>query len=83
MNEQCMCGSPGCLGHEVIDEVVQVPGFTSESELNKSQHELIAFVVPLTQAVHAKGELSESELAAHLGPFLVHWRPREESAAQD
>jgi hypothetical protein len=70
-----MCGSPGCLAHKVIDGLIQLPGFISESELNKSQHELIVFDVSLAEAIYDKDELSPSEVAAHPGPFLARWRP--------
>lgn len=77
MKNTCKCGQPGCLAHEVIDEAVQIPGFTSKNELNKSHHDLIVFTAPLSEATYGKDELSPAELAVHPGPFLLHWRPRE------
>jgi hypothetical protein len=74
--EQCKCGTPGCVGHEVIDEVIQFPGFTSEAVMEKSPHELRAFDVPLTEAFYESGDLTPDELAAHPGPFRVRWLPR-------
>lgn len=73
--DRCLCGQEGCVGHEIIDEIVQVPGFTSRLAAQSSPHEVIVFDVPLGEATYGKGELSPDELAAHPGPFLVRWLP--------
>lgn len=75
--EHCKCGMPGCVGHEVIEEQIQFPGFTSEAVMQKSPHELRAFDVPATEAFYESGALTPDELAAHPGPFRVRWLPRE------
>jgi hypothetical protein len=43
--EMCKCGYPGCLGHELIDNHAIFPGFTSETAMARSPHELISFNV--------------------------------------
>jgi hypothetical protein len=73
--DECQCGEPGCLGHEVIGGGVQLPGFTSKAVMAKSPHEIVAFTCPLTEAVYAPGELTEPEVVAHQGLFLHRWRP--------
>lgn len=73
----CKCGEPDCIGHEVIDEQIQFPGFTSEAVMFASRHELTAFNVPASEAFHESDEVPPLELAAHPGPFRVRWLPRE------
>lgn len=74
--EGCKCGVPGCVGHEVVEEQVQFPGFTSEAVMLKSPHELWLFDVPANEAFYESGEVPPAELAAHPGPFRVRWLPR-------
>lgn len=71
----CKCGDPECVGHEIIDEQVQFPGFTSIAVMLESRHELAAFTVPRDEAFHESGEVPPLELAAHPGPFRVRWLP--------
>jgi hypothetical protein len=73
--DACKCGEPDCVAHEVIDKIIQFPGFTSRLLATRSPHEVIVFEVPLTQAFYEKGELPEAEYAAHPGPFRHRWLP--------
>lgn len=59
--EICRCGEPGCLGHEVIEDMIQFPGFTSERVMHNSPHELLAFNVPVTAAFWERGESPRPE----------------------
>ena len=46
--EVCKCGYPGCLGHEVIDNQIIFPGFTSEAAMAQSPNELVVLNVEIT-----------------------------------
>jgi hypothetical protein len=58
-NEVCKCGYPGCLGHEVIDNHATFPGFTSETVLARSPHEIVRFLVEM---IGVAGNPSDGEL---------------------
>src|SRR5258708_8298162 len=48
----CKCGEPDCIGHEVIDEQIHFPVFTSEAVMYASPHELTPFNVPQAHTSH-------------------------------
>lgn len=75
VSDTCKCGDEGCLGHEMIDNRIFSPGFTSELAIKNSPHKIMVFDYPLTESLYAPGELSPDEIAAHPGPSLVRWRP--------
>lgn len=50
--DQCLCGQPGCLGHERVTDKdgngrVLVPGFTSQQAVDASREEIVVFDHPL------------------------------------
>lgn len=55
-SHECRCGMLDCLGHEVIDEQIQFPGFTSELVMRKSPHDVWVSDVPATEAFYESGE---------------------------
>ena len=83
--KRCLCGQEGCFGHEVINEVVDssIPGFTSKLAAERCPNQVILFEVPFNQIWdEPKAELTDEQWAAHPGPFLVRWLPRESPALQ-
>jgi hypothetical protein len=46
--DACKCGAPDCLGHEVEDEMVLFPGFTSRAAMDKSKKEIVVWDRPVT-----------------------------------
>jgi hypothetical protein len=41
--DQCLCGQPGCLGHERVPGKIYVPGFTSQGALAACPNEIVVF----------------------------------------
>jgi hypothetical protein len=50
--EPCLCGNPGCLGHERVDHKVYVPGFTSQEAMDACPNEIVYFDHALKAHVH-------------------------------
>lgn len=54
--ENCLCGQPGCLGHERVigangNGRVLVPGFTSQEAMDACPEEIVVFDYRLPQHV--------------------------------
>jgi hypothetical protein len=82
--DECKCGDPGCIGHELVEtqvapnkmeEIVGIPGFTSRAVRDLSRHQVILFDQPIANLVCAAECDLVAEPDATLGreQFLTHW----------
>ena len=78
----CLCGAPDCLGHEVVNDVVQFPGFTSASVADRCVNKIWMFDGPTEDGIYAFTDGTDQfgpvpESVENPSPFLYRWRPRE------
>jgi hypothetical protein len=77
--EECKCGVEGCLGHEVVDTIVQFPGFTSAVVADRCTNPICLLDLPAEDGVYVFTDDPEMAGATAGSPalFLYRWRPRE------
>jgi hypothetical protein len=82
--DNCNCGEPECVGHEVIEtqtilgteHIVQLPGFTSRKVRNRSPHLVVVFDDPIRPSLSWANECDlviEVDENPDPSGFPYHW----------